>query len=165
LQGTHPSGLSKEAADGLKRSSRAISQAIDSLDADAVPSVEAKGDSLNDDEVNREGSARVLPQMFLLGTTQPMHEPEVQPDPLLSTDRIMETQMQSAHLDSATRLMLSSRRLQSDMQAFKAANPGACFEDFVRWHSPRDWVAKPKSTDSSTTEEETSAHDKRPISA
>ena len=27
-----------------------------------------------------------------------------------------------------------------DMQAFKAANPQARFEDFVRWHSPRDWT-------------------------
>lgn len=26
------------------------------------------------------------------------------------------------------------------MQAFKAANPGAIFADFVRWHSPRDWL-------------------------
>lgn len=31
--------------------------------------------------------------------------------------------------------------LLSDMRAFKAANPGGCLEDFVRWHSPRDWVA------------------------
>lgn len=29
--------------------------------------------------------------------------------------------------------------LRSDMSAFKAANPGCVFEDFVRWHSPRDW--------------------------
>ena len=26
-----------------------------------------------------------------------------------------------------------------DIEAFKAANPRASFEDFVRWHSPRDW--------------------------
>jgi hypothetical protein len=26
------------------------------------------------------------------------------------------------------------------MEAFKAANAGCCLEDFVRWHSPRDWV-------------------------
>lgn len=25
------------------------------------------------------------------------------------------------------------------MSAFKAANPSAVFEDFIRWHSPRDW--------------------------
>lgn len=29
-----------------------------------------------------------------------------------------------------------------DIQAFKAANPQAQFEDFVRWHSPRDWSEK-----------------------
>lgn len=26
------------------------------------------------------------------------------------------------------------------MQAFKAANPHAILEDFVRWHSPKDWI-------------------------
>lgn len=26
------------------------------------------------------------------------------------------------------------------MSAFKAANPNAVFEDFIRWHSPGDWV-------------------------
>lgn len=26
------------------------------------------------------------------------------------------------------------------MSAFKAANPDSCFEDFIRWHSPGDWV-------------------------
>lgn len=25
------------------------------------------------------------------------------------------------------------------MSAFKAANPEAIFEDFIRWHSPGDW--------------------------
>jgi Rab3 GTPase-activating protein catalytic subunit len=32
--------------------------------------------------------------------------------------------------------------LQSDMSAFKAANPGAVLEDFVRWHSPKDWRSR-----------------------
>jgi hypothetical protein len=27
-----------------------------------------------------------------------------------------------------------------DMAAFKAANIGCCLEDFVRWHSPSDWI-------------------------
>ncbi|KAI5432972.1 hypothetical protein KIW84_020317 [Lathyrus oleraceus] len=31
-------------------------------------------------------------------------------------------------------------QLLSDMQAFKAANPGCILEDFVRWHSPPDWT-------------------------
>lgn len=31
-------------------------------------------------------------------------------------------------------------RFELDMSAFKAANPDAVFEDFIRWHSPGDWV-------------------------
>lgn len=31
--------------------------------------------------------------------------------------------------------------LHLDMQAFKAANPHAILEDFVRWYSPRDWIS------------------------
>lgn len=27
------------------------------------------------------------------------------------------------------------------MSAFKAANPQSEFEDFIRWHSPKDWQA------------------------
>uniref|UniRef100_A0A0K0E1I2 Rab3 GTPase-activating protein catalytic subunit n=1 Tax=Strongyloides stercoralis TaxID=6248 RepID=A0A0K0E1I2_STRER len=30
--------------------------------------------------------------------------------------------------------------LASDMSAFKTANPKCCFEDFIRWHSPNDWI-------------------------
>lgn len=33
--------------------------------------------------------------------------------------------------------------LRHRAQAFKAANPGCVLEDFVRWHSPRDWSAGP----------------------
>ncbi len=34
---------------------------------------------------------------------------------------------------------MQSASLLSDMESFKAANPGAVLGDFVRWHSPRDW--------------------------
>eukprot|EP00887_Chlorella_sp_A99_P000967 scaffold5.g967.t1 len=37
---------------------------------------------------------------------------------------------------------LEGRVLRSEMQAFKAANPGACLADFVRWRSPRDWARR-----------------------
>ena len=35
---------------------------------------------------------------------------------------------------------MQSASLLSDMESFKAANPGAVLGDFVRWYSPRDWV-------------------------
>eukprot|EP01147_Barroeca_monosierra_P003966 gene3966-6424_t len=34
----------------------------------------------------------------------------------------------------------ASLSLRSDMEAFKAANPGCELADFIRWHSPKDWV-------------------------
>lgn len=35
---------------------------------------------------------------------------------------------------------MQAQVLISDMAAFKSANPGCLLEDFVRWHSPKDWV-------------------------
>ena len=37
------------------------------------------------------------------------------------------------------RAKMQSASLMSDMESFKAANPGCVLADFVRWHSPRDW--------------------------
>lgn len=38
------------------------------------------------------------------------------------------------------------------MSAFKAANPDAVFEDFIRWHSPRDWESDGKAMEGSNKE-------------
>ncbi|KAJ9596359.1 hypothetical protein L9F63_012634 [Diploptera punctata] len=38
------------------------------------------------------------------------------------------------------RARMMSASLLSDMESFKAANPGAILEDFIRWYSPRDWI-------------------------
>ena len=35
---------------------------------------------------------------------------------------------------------MQSACLLSDMESFKAANPGCTLGDFVRWYSPRDWI-------------------------
>lgn len=40
---------------------------------------------------------------------------------------------------SEMRARMMSASLLSDMEAFKAANPGAELCDFVQWYSPRDW--------------------------
>ena len=40
---------------------------------------------------------------------------------------------------SEIRAKMQSASLLSDMESFKAANPGSVLGDFVRWHSPRDW--------------------------
>lgn len=46
------------------------------------------------------------------------------------------TSAEGAHL----RARMQSACLLSDMESFKAANPGCSLEDFVRWYSPRDYV-------------------------
>lgn len=40
---------------------------------------------------------------------------------------------------SELRARMMSASLLSDMESFKAANPGSEFCDFVQWYSPRDW--------------------------
>ena len=46
--------------------------------------------------------------------------------------------------DEAARATLQGGDLlQSDMAAFKAANPACQLADFVRWHSPKDWQPDP----------------------
>ena len=42
---------------------------------------------------------------------------------------------------SQKRSEMQSLSLRCDVRAFKAANPGCELADFVRWHSPRDWIA------------------------
>ncbi|KAK0396475.1 hypothetical protein QR680_001730 [Steinernema hermaphroditum] len=46
----------------------------------------------------------------------------------------------SSLTDADARANAQIGSLMSDMQAFKAANPDCCMADFVRWHSPRDWI-------------------------
>lgn len=56
---------------------------------------------------------------------------------------------------SLLRAKIQSASLLSDMQAFKAANPGCVIEDFVRWYSPRDWIQiEMKETNPDSNEEE-----------
>lgn len=41
---------------------------------------------------------------------------------------------------SELRAKMMSASLLSDMESFKAANPGSVLDDFIRWYSPRDWI-------------------------
>lgn len=56
------------------------------------------------------------------------------------TDEMIDAQ--NAQLFSLTeedRVNVQMELVKSDMQSFKAANPGAVFADFLRWHSPKDY--------------------------
>ncbi|CAI5464935.1 unnamed protein product [Closterium sp. Yama58-4] len=81
--------------------------------------------------------------MRLLVTGARMCVPEVQDGPLVTSLYLAEMEEAIMHTGS---LSIAHKRLFSDMQAFKAANPGCILEDFVRWYSPADWSSDAPST-------------------
>ncbi|CAH9075288.1 unnamed protein product [Cuscuta epithymum] len=92
-------------------------------------------------ERKRRGSAGKVGSMMLLKSQQSMHTPYTQ-DPLLMTEDMHEERLQAVEAFGnafSFSAKLEKEVLSSDMSAFKAANPDAVFEDFIRWHSPRDW--------------------------
>ncbi|XP_062210932.1 uncharacterized protein LOC133912285 isoform X3 [Phragmites australis] len=94
----------------------------------------------------RKGSAGVVPSMMLLNTFQEMHAPYTQDAPLMTEDMHEERLHAAEAFGNAIGLSGQLERdiLSSDMSAFKAANPDSVFEDFIRWHSPGDWMSEDK---------------------
>ncbi|KAK7301624.1 hypothetical protein RJT34_12493 [Clitoria ternatea] len=94
-------------------------------------------------DLTRRGSAGIVDSMMLLKSFQSMHAPYTQEAPLMTEDMHEERlQAVEAFGDSFNfSAQLERDILTSDMSAFKAANPDAIFEDFIRWHSPGDWEA------------------------
>lgn len=87
----------------------------------------------------RLGVAEPVMDLKLLETGEPLCAPVCQDGPVLTEDFVRETEeliMRTGSVGSGC------SQLFSDMQAFKAANPGAIIEDFVRWYSPLDWASK-----------------------
>ncbi|KAK6934476.1 Rab3GAP catalytic subunit, conserved domain [Dillenia turbinata] len=110
--------------------------------------------------VLRLGADQQFDNLLLLETGEPMCRPITQEGPLLTEDLIKETEefiLRTGrnwcflYLDGfalsfdyvlffGPSVGAGCSQLLSDMQAFKAANPGCILEDFVRWHSPPDWT-------------------------
>eukprot|EP00794_Sanderia_malayensis_P017421 gene17421-19165_t len=90
----------------------------------------------------------------LLKTGQVLCIPITQESPIMTEDMLeehTEVLLKLARSEGGSKYLaqMQSLSLFSDIQAFKAANPGCIFEDFVRWYSPNDWIQGPE------TEEET----------
>ncbi|KAJ3123990.1 Rab3 GTPase-activating protein catalytic subunit [Physocladia obscura] len=73
-----------------------------------------------------------------------MMVPEVQENGVMTEDMIADHERVLLALGTSKeattiRAKMQTGQLKSDMESFKAANPRASLEDFVRWHSPRDW--------------------------
>ncbi|KAK1336993.1 hypothetical protein QTO34_003035 [Cnephaeus nilssonii] len=92
-----------------------------------------------------EGRLNQHGKLTLLHNGEPLYIPVTQ-EPAPMTEDLLEeqsevlaklgTSAEGAHL----RARMQSACLLSDMESFKAANPGCCLEDFVRWYSPRDYI-------------------------
>ncbi|VDN57015.1 unnamed protein product [Dracunculus medinensis] len=79
--------------------------------------------------------------LYLLNNpVEPIYEPFIQDRRPMTEAMLEEYSNYLLSLDERTRSRAQLDVLLSDMQAFKAANPGCVFEDFIRWHSPKDYV-------------------------
>lgn len=88
------------------------------------------------DYVLRLGADSASENLTLLETGEPVYSPILQEGPIMTAELIKETEELVLRTGSVG---AGCSQLLSDMQAFKAANPGCVLEDFIRWHSPPDW--------------------------
>ncbi|XP_039258100.2 rab3 GTPase-activating protein catalytic subunit-like [Styela clava] len=109
--------------------------------ADSIKDSIAKENTKPMGRSKRFGSAR------LLNVDAYLYIPVTQESAPLTEDALEEqTKIFSSLGDSAEgallRRKMQSASLLSDMESFKAANPGCGLGDFVRWYSPRDYEEK-----------------------
>ncbi|XP_019854969.1 PREDICTED: rab3 GTPase-activating protein catalytic subunit-like, partial [Amphimedon queenslandica] len=93
----------------------------------------------------RIGALKPFKGLTLLKSNEQLYVPETQEQTPLTEDMLWEQQSVLSKLGTSeeaaqVRAKMQSMSLLSDMQAFKAANPGCVLEDFIRWYSPRDWI-------------------------
>ena len=94
-----------------------------------------------------EGRLKQLDDLKLLKCDEPLYVPITQEPPPMTEDMLQEQadimfQLGTSSEGAALRAKMQSAGLFSDMEAFKAANPGSILEDFVRWYSPRDYESE-----------------------
>lgn len=92
-----------------------------------------------------EGRLHPYNNMTLLNSTELLYVPVTQEPAPMTEDQLEEQSEVLAKLGTSAegthlRARMQSACLLSDMESFKAANPGCVLEDFVRWYSPRDYV-------------------------
>lgn len=104
--------------------------------------MDAEDTPLMDDKNNDpEGRLNPVEGMMLLNYPErQLYVPITQDRSPMTEDMLEEHAEYLAAMPGEDRVKAQLDTLVSDMQAFKAANPGCCLEDFVRWHSPRDFI-------------------------
>ncbi|XP_071715743.1 uncharacterized protein [Rutidosis leptorrhynchoides] len=147
VKGVMPESQSGSTSDGFHNSGTAASK------LNSMPQSSVKSDDLESLNLKRRGSAGVVESMMLLNSQNYMHAPFTQ-DPPIMTEDIHEERLRAVEVlgDSFSFSgQLEKDILSSDMSAFKAANPDAVFEDFIRWHSPKDWEEKDDNAESASS--------------
>ncbi|KAK3829770.1 MAG: Rab3 GTPase-activating protein catalytic subunit-domain-containing protein [Linnemannia elongata] len=131
----------------LKYSSSADSQSgilVNDLDQMTVNASDPDPREVADPHMS-EGGLRPLKDLKLLETGAPLMIPKLQDPGYMTEDMIQQQEELFETLGSSSdgakmRAKMQSTQLISDMEAFKAANPGCVLGDFIRWHSPKDWA-------------------------
>ncbi|KAI3678535.1 hypothetical protein L6452_37831 [Arctium lappa] len=174
--GNNSDSLSVEAGDlvkeGLSDPSRAKERLVEESDSTStsdgfhksgttihrysfMPQDDVKSADLESSNHKRRGSAGVVESVMLLNSHNYMHAPFTQ-DPPIMTEDMHEERLHAVEVlgnSFSFSAQLEKDILSSDMSAFKAANPDAVFEDFIRWHSPKDWEDDDSCASSSSTVE------------
>ncbi|XP_028409071.1 rab3 GTPase-activating protein catalytic subunit-like isoform X2 [Dendronephthya gigantea] len=121
---------------------------------EALENQDDSDDSGEDEEGNlktvqsntrREGALKRCGDLRLLISGEPLYIPVTQEPAPMTEDMLQAhadvlTQLGTTEEGARIRAQMQSACLLSDMEAFKAANPGCLLEDFVRWYSPNDWI-------------------------
>ncbi|KAJ2590097.1 hypothetical protein IWW49_002186 [Coemansia sp. RSA 1797] len=102
-------------------------------------SIESLGDNA------RAGGLRPSSSLRILATNEPVWIPRIQLHAVVTEDLLRERETVLMSYGTSAegarqRARVQCAALVSDMEAFKAANPRCALADFVRWHSPRDWI-------------------------
>ncbi|XP_051121340.1 uncharacterized protein LOC127244849 isoform X3 [Andrographis paniculata] len=107
-----------------------------------------------DKKYDRNFSANAAEPMMLLKSCKILNAPITQDPPPMTEDMHEErlTAAEALGVSSSFSAQLEKDILASDMSAFKAANPDAVFEDFIRWHSPKDWENDDGNNESGTSQ-------------
>ncbi|KAK6132856.1 hypothetical protein DH2020_033387 [Rehmannia glutinosa] len=100
--------------------------------------------------VLRLGADRECDNLTMLETGEPVYSPVLQEPPLLTEDLIKETE--EFVLRTGRPFWFGMRKCFKVIPSLpcysgQAANPGCILEDFVRWHSPPDWMENETSSD------------------
>ena len=107
---------------------------------------------IKEDSTRREGALKRCGDLKLLVSGEPLYVPVTQEPAPMTEDMLQAhadilTQLGTSEEGARIRAQMQSASLLSDMEAFKAANPGCLLEDFVRWYSPNDWLTGEETED------------------